>query len=151
MDDLKKNAIAKFREVFRKVDIQYTNFAKKLGINYAAVCVMECISESVGLITQKEICERLVLPKQLVNTIIKSFWEQGLVELKEAKDRRNKVIILTDAGKKYADTITAPLQYVDFMAWDCFTTEEIKIFIKLIERYEVSIERAVNDFIEYET
>ena len=41
--------------------------------------------------------------------IVKSFWEQGYVELVETKsDRRNKQVKLRKEGKKYAKGIVEP-------------------------------------------
>ena len=144
MDDLRKDAIIKFREIFRRVDIQYSLFAKATGINFTAICILECLSESDVPVTQKELSEKLVIPKQMVNTVIKSFWEQGFVELKETSDRRSKIIILTEAGKEYSERAVRPLQNVDYLAWGCFSDDEIKTLLELIGRYEDSFERAVS-------
>ena len=148
MDELRKNAVIKVREIFRRVDIQYSLFAKAMGINFTAICILECLSESDVPVTQKELSEKLVIPKQMVNTVIKSFWERGFVELKETTDRRSKLVILTEEGKKYSVEIISPLQNVEYMAWGCFTDEEIKTFIGLIERYEGSFERAVSELVQ---
>ncbi|MCL2216397.1 MAG: MarR family winged helix-turn-helix transcriptional regulator [Defluviitaleaceae bacterium] len=151
MNELRKNAVIKFREIFRRVDVQYSLFAKAMGVNFTAICILECLSESDVLITQKELSEKLVIPKQMVNTVIKSLWEQGFVELKETTDRRSKLVILTDTGKEYSAKTIKHLQNVDYTAWGCFTDEEIKTLIGLIEKYEGSFKDAVNGFIESET
>jgi DNA-binding MarR family transcriptional regulator len=150
MGDFRKNAISKFREIFRSVDIQYSNFVKTLGVNFTSICILECLCDSDTLITQKELCKKLALPKQMVNTVIKSFWEQGFVELKEAKDRRHKVIILTDSGKEYPAKVIKPLQSVDYAAWSCFTNEEMETLIEFVGRYEKSFEQTVNEYIASE-
>ena len=151
MNEFRKNAVIKFREIFRRVNVQYSLFAKAMGINFTAICILECLSESDVLITQKELSEKLVIPKQMVNTVIKSLWEQGFVELKETTDRRSKLVILTDTGKEYSAKTIKHLQNVDYTAWGCFTDEEIKTLIGLIEKYEGSFKDAVNGFIESET
>ena len=150
MNELRKNAVIKFREIFRRVDVQYSLFAKAMGVNFTAICILECLSESDVLITQKELSEKLVIPKQMVNTVIKSFWEQGYVELKETTDRRSKLVILTDTGKEYSAKAIKPLQNVDYVAWGCFTDKEIEMLLELIGRYEDSFERAVSEFAESE-
>jgi DNA-binding MarR family transcriptional regulator len=107
--------------------------------------VLEFIYDTEENYTQKDLCDKLMLPKQVINSIIKSFWEQGYVELREAKDRRNKEIILTAQGKKYAKSILHPMQCAESKAWECFTEEEIIAFVEMMEKYEKSFEQILRN------
>jgi DNA-binding MarR family transcriptional regulator len=134
------NARTKFKETWYRIDNLFNRYAKSIGLNFTTILVLEFIYESEEHYTQKDLCEKLMLPKQFMNSMIKSFWAQGFVDLKEAKDRRNKEIILTARGKKYAERILHSIQEAENKVWESFTDEEIAAFVNVMERYEKSFE-----------
>ena len=132
MEDPKK----RFKEIWHRIDTYYNLYAKQKGINFTAMLVLEFLAESDKDYTQKALCEKLYLPKQIINSVIKSFWEQGYVELKEAKDRRNKKIHLTEKGKVYAEEVSKPLEEAEEKAWDSLNAEEFALFTRAAEKFE---------------
>jgi len=93
---------------------------------------------------QKLISEQTYLPKQTVNTIIKSFLDRGFVELKDiAADRRNKRIWLNEAGKEYADNIIGKLCEAEKEAMEHLTSEQRIVLIELIGIYEEQFKASV--------
>jgi DNA-binding MarR family transcriptional regulator len=140
---MRKEIAFRFREAWQKIDNQYNLYAKSLGLNFTSMLVLEILFESKEPPTQRDLCEKLSLPKQLINSIITSFWEQKLVELQTATDRRYKKIILTTDGKDYAKKISDALQNADDKALDCFTDDEIMAFVSATEKYAKSYEIAM--------
>ena len=139
--DLLSDIRTRFKETWHRIDNQFNRYAKSLGANFTAILVLELIYDSKESYTQKDLCEKLVLPKQLINSLITSFLERGYVELREAKDdRRNKEITLTDNGKKYAENILGTIQDAENKAWECFTDEEAIAFSNAMEKYGKSLE-----------
>jgi DNA-binding MarR family transcriptional regulator len=151
---MQKNKDIKFQNEFKewlhKIDNLYTLYAKSVGLSFIAILVLEYLCDSSETHTQKAICEKLELHKQYINSIIKSFWEQSYVELKEAKDRRNKEIILTSTGKIYAEKILKPLQEADEKAWESFTDEELAVLANALKKYEQSFESILKSLIKTE-
>ena len=141
--DSKKALHASLKEAWHKLDSQYEFYAKSAGLNFTTVLVLQILHDSKELYTQKDLCEKLGLPKQLVNSIITSFWQQGFVQLKEAKDRRNKNIIVTGKGKDYFASVLDPLEEAESAAWEDFSDEEMTSFIKTLEKYVASLERVL--------
>jgi DNA-binding MarR family transcriptional regulator len=134
-NDSKKALFATLKEVWHKMDSNFDYYAKSMGINFPAVLILQLLLDATEAYTQKDICEKLGLPKQLVFSIIKPFWEQGYVELKEAKDRRNKDVFLTDTGKEYALSILQPLEDAEAAAWANFSDEDFITFVRIMEKY----------------
>lgn len=63
-----------------------------------------------GPITQKRITEKYNHPKQTVNNIIKALQKSGEILLEpEEQDKREKKIILTEAGMRRIEKIIIPL------------------------------------------
>ena len=93
-------------------DIQfsaYELYARGHGLTAKELFVLDLIWFASDGCLQSEICERLSATKQTVSAIIKKFWKQGYLSLTESEtDRRNKIIRLTDAGKKYISEIIPP-------------------------------------------
>jgi len=130
----------RFKQVWYRLDNLVGQYAKNMGINITTLFVLELLAEEDGLYTQKILCEKLMLPKQLVYSVIKTFWEQGYVELTEAKDRRHKNIRLTTSGKAYAESILVPFHSADERAWDTFTDAELTAITMALEKYEKAME-----------
>ncbi|MCL2404741.1 MAG: winged helix-turn-helix transcriptional regulator [Defluviitaleaceae bacterium] len=141
------DARAKFKESSHRIESLFNSYAKSKGLNFTSLLILELLYDENETYTQKDLCEKLALPKQLVNTIIKSFWEQEYVELKEAKDRRNKNIILTDKGKSYTQGILHCMQDAEDRAWECFTDDEVISFVNSLEKYAKSFERILRDHV----
>ena len=132
---------ARFKELWHRIDTTFNLYAKKMGINFTALLILELLSEAAedpdaAPYTQKALCEKLMLPKQIVNGMINTFREQGYVDLREARDRRNKEIRLTESGQAYARSIIAPLDAADEQAWQAFDDDELIIFAAALEKYE---------------
>ena len=141
MDDaIRKRESARFMETWHRIDSLYNLYARSLGLSLSATLVLECLYYPGDVYTQKGLSEKFGLPKQAVNSIIKSFWEQGYVELKEAKDRRNKEIFLTDKGRVHAREITGQFEAMEAKVWERFTIEEMTIFADFMEIFEKSLE-----------
>ena len=142
--DAKKIAFDALKDAWYKRDGLYSRYAKSVGLNYSTILVLQILFDSTGVYTQKEICEMLGLPKQYIHAIIKSFWEQGYVILKEAKDRRNKDILVTDKGIEYARTILSPLEKAESAALCGFSCDEIESHAVFTGKYVDSLETALN-------
>ena len=103
----------------------YENWAKKYGLTNISLFVLETIYDLNGRCTAKDICERLLFPKQTVNSILKRFTESGWIVLQIAQqDKRNKVISLTPAGMRYADDILEKLYRLEEKAMQKLSTQE---------------------------
>jgi len=131
---------ARLKQVCYRLDNMIGQYAKNIGINITTLFILELLAMEDEKYTQKDLCEKLMLPKQLVNAVIKTFWEQGYVELKEAADRRHKIIYLTHSGRAYADSILTPFNLADERAWDIFTDSELTSIATALERYERAME-----------
>jgi len=140
--DPHESAVSRFMELWYKVDNLYEAYARALGINFTAIVILDHIRHEAC--TQKELCSKLMMPKQLINGVIKVFWEKGYVQLKEASDRRNKNIILTDKGRAYADEVLTPLQNAERESWGTLSTEEIEALAVTMEKYEKSFNDALS-------
>ena len=77
--------------------------------------------------TQKELAEKLSAPKQTVNNIIKSLEDRGLIDLIQAEeDKRKRILILTDEGKKSREERLKPITESDKRLYEKLGDEKVK-------------------------
>ena len=148
--DNNKDLLLKFKESMRRIDKMYDAYAKSVGLNYVSILVMEILCEP-GVHTQKALCKKLELPKQFVNTIINSFREDSLITLREAEDRRNKEIHLTEKGRQFAEKVVRPMLEMDEKSMAIFTNDELINIVAFIEKYENSFENLLNELISQQS
>lgn len=130
--------MAALYETWHSIEELFERIVKTEGLTYLSFVVLEAICRTPENCTQKLICEQTRLPKQTVNSVIRSFWEQGYVEIKEIDaDRRNKAITLSAAGQAYADKVMEKLTLVEEKAMGQLSFEQMQTLVeisKVIER-----------------
>ena len=70
MDNDSQKLISALKEMWYKMDCLYDLYAKSAGLNLSTIFVLQILRDSAETYTQKDICEKLGLPKQFVNSII---------------------------------------------------------------------------------
>lgn len=80
--------VRQFCNAWQSLNRIYEDYARTVDIPYTSLYILSMITQTENC-TQKIICERTLLPKQTVNTVITGFYKNSLVELRELpEDRR---------------------------------------------------------------
>lgn len=85
--------------------------------------------------SQKEISEECLIPRTTINTIVKECVAQGYVLLESDGHKKEKQIVLTEKGRKYAERILK----------DVYTAEEIAMR-KTMEEYSPELIKGLEIF-----
>ena len=102
-----------FGKALYHVDAFYDDFAKKSNLAPTLLWILYALND-VSDHTQREICEDWALPKSTVNTIVMDLKAKGFIELTPIKGKRREMtIVLTDAGKDYADGVLKELYVIE--------------------------------------
>ena len=132
-----KNPVARFTAKWQTLERVYEEYAKAQGLTYMSFTVLTVIYEQDGCCTQKLICEKSLYTKQSVNAIIKAFWQQGYVQLREeAADRRNKRIVFTAKGRAYAEAVVGRFSAVEQEAMAYLTDEQWRLLLEMAATFE---------------
>ncbi len=119
----------------------YVKWATGHGISYPTFRVLYALSKGRSM-TQKEIVEYFGMTKQTVNTVIRQLNQDGYVSLKPgSRDHREKEVSLTDAGKKYADDLLAPLLAMEERVCANIHQERLAQMNETIELFNLLFER----------
>lgn len=115
----------KIREQIKQVNIVisgildlYKIWAKKNHINYNALLILYTLY-NYEICTQKQICEWWALPKQTVHGILLDFEKKNYITITDnAKNKRERLVAFTKAGKDYAQSLLEPLQKMEEVAME---------------------------------
>ncbi|MDO5426158.1 MAG: MarR family winged helix-turn-helix transcriptional regulator [Eubacteriales bacterium] len=130
-----ENDARKFCDAWQGIDMIYEDYARSVDIPYTSLYILNMLTQTENC-TQKLICERTLLPKQTVNTVITGFWKSGLVELRELpEDRRTKAIHLTQKGREYADDVIPHIREAENRAMARLSDAQRKALLEGMEIY----------------
>ena len=126
----------KLIEQFQAMDRVYEEYAKSKGMTYLSLMVLQDIYQLGDGCIQKQISEDTHYPKQSINLVIKSFLQDGLVELRELpENRKNKQIFLTEKGRQYCEEVIVPLMQREEQAITQMGEDQSRELVRLIEVY----------------
>ena len=121
-----------FCNAWQSISIIYEDYARKSGISYNSLYILNAILYTENC-TQKQICDKTLLPKQTVNNVITSFFKNGYIELREfPENRRIKTIHLTEKGMQYANNLIPHIHQADCKAMEALSEEQQDTLLKLI-------------------
>ena len=124
----------------REISEFYSDYAKSAGLTFSSLKVLSILWKESDC-TQSLIIRKSFLPKQTVNTIIKTFQKLGIIQqLTESEtDKRNKIIKFTENGRKYADNIMLKIEDAECNALNILGEKDAKTLIEVIGKYNSNL------------
>ena len=102
------------------------------------------LQKEQAYITQKELCDELDAPKTSINSIIKRQLKTGYIEMEvNPANRREKIISLTEEGKRYAKELILPLFRYEEEAAAEFTEREMTEVIQMQEKFADALAKSM--------
>lgn len=115
-------------------------YARYHGLQGKSLAILMWIYNTPQGITQNLVCQKTYSTKQVVNATIKSFLEKGYIKLEENKaDKRQKLILLTSEGQRFAVAILKPLEEGENDAMLTLSESEQSSLLQLTERFQSSL------------
>lgn len=99
-----KKLISTISQGLAAFDAVYDRLARQNGLTYNALMVIYILFKQES-VTQKALCEELFLSKSTVHSIVKGFIVDDILTFSEQKYGKEKELIFTVNGKKYAKNI----------------------------------------------
>lgn len=119
--------LQRYYSLWKDCTAMYEEWSKTQGLSSNGVLVLYSFYEEEKACTQKSISQKWCIPKQTVNTILKDFSEKGYVEMvSQSEDKRNKLLRLTDSGRKFADDVIGKLHKKEIYVMEKMGLENIK-------------------------
>lgn len=136
--------------VWAKGTVLYTHWAALSHIGYPELMVLYALLSDTPL-TQKNIVEEVGLVKATVNTVIRDLKKRDYVVLTASKtDRREKYILLTDSGRKYAEETVSPLLDAEERITHMIGKDRMQQMIDTMELFNILFEKELKQRTEKE-
>lgn len=127
--------ITRYNQIFKFQEEVYRNMARRMGIPETKLWILYSL-RCDGVVTQKDLCDWMQIPKQSVNSTLKKMEQEGILFLESMEEnRKSKRILLTKKGQRLAKKTAEYLFDIEEQAFDCFDAKEEIQFLTLYERY----------------
>ncbi len=104
-----RETMSRLNHSLNLIDSAYVVIAKKYNLTFNALMTICLIDESES-ITQKQICDKLHLPKSTVHSILSDFIKQEYISLVAGTNKKEKLVTFTKQGVQYFETILQETQ-----------------------------------------
>jgi Transcriptional regulators len=131
-----RESLLVYNSLHKETDELYHSLARRCGFSDCALWILYIVRESGEARTQRDICGTLFMSKQTVNSALKNLEKSGYIELAPCGgDKRNKRILLTDAGRRFAESSVDRIMAMEQRAFAHFSEEERGAFLLLFRKY----------------
>lgn len=104
MTDENRSYIDRLNLCMNQIDGLYYMAARRLKIKDNTLALFYALNDGKSH-SQKEICEEWLIPRTTINTIVKECTASGFMVLENHPHTKEKRIVLTEKGRRYADQI----------------------------------------------
>ena len=137
--------LMRFINLDKALNSIYQRQAKKFEVSESTIEILYEIRLSDRGMTQKEIIEDCLLPKQTVNSAMKKLLDEGRVYVSE-KQGREKRFLLTEKGMELAKETADLVIEAEKRAFFAFSEEEQETVISLLETYTGRLAEEMDKF-----
>ena len=120
--------------IWKRMNVQYHNYAAACGFSDPAMWVLYALYENneEQAVTQNDIVETWMYPKQTVNFTIAGLAKKGFVYLEPIGSARNsKAVHLTEAGKQLCERTIRPLMQAEENALRKLSEEDRNALLRI--------------------
>ena len=129
---------------FKRLNEKYHSYAVYCGISDPTLWVLYSVWGSEVPLTQNDICEKWMYPKQTVNFTISGLVKKGYVQLEQRSGAHSgKAVCLTEQGRELCKKIIQPLIEAEEKSLLDMTEPARKLMIGLLEKHGLSFENEI--------
>ena len=114
----------------------YRTIGSKLDLPDCTMWALYYLVSSDEPLTQQDLIEKMMFPKQTINSAIMNLVKNGYVELQVVPGTRNrKTILMTEAGRKLAEDTVKRMYEAELRAVGNMGEEKMERFSKLYSEF----------------
>ena len=133
--------LREYNQIFKENNDLYRGAAKALGLSDTAFWILYTLQDSHGMATQREVCSMLYEPKQTINSALKKLEAEGSIEQVQGKDRRSKLVKLTEPGIRLAAKTADVVMDAEYRAFDNMPESEREQLLHLFSVYTKNLKK----------
>ena len=116
----------------KQFDALYRNAAAFFGLPDCAMWILYFLSSSEQELSQQDLTEKMMFPKQTINSAVTGLTKKGLIELSMIPGTRNrKKITLTAIGKEFAEKTVVRMYKAECRAVEQMGFERMTTYMEL--------------------
>lgn len=128
-----------------KVENAYKKWSEKENLNLCTLKIYYTLS-TIESMTQKQFSEAFNIPKTSVNKVITELKNNHSIYLNtNNKDKRSKIITLTEEGKECALSTLQPLFEIEEQVKRKFGEERLEQLVNLLENFSECLDKEMED------
>ena len=136
MVDTTREYIRSMSSQEKKFDALYRNLASSFEIPDCAMWVLYYVLIAGKDVSQQELQELMMFPKQTINSAVTGLAKRGYIELEMITGTRNrKKIILTKSGKEFTEETVEKMIAAETKAISDMGEKKMKQYIRLHDEY----------------
>ena len=129
-------SLVDFDRMLNRLDRIYSEFARTCGLSDCAYWMLVDTSTAGGSIAVNRLTSEWFYSKQTINSAIKTLTARGFATLEFAEgSRKNKVVSLTEEGRRFAKRYAMPAQGAEQRAFDALEPCEQREIMRLIGKF----------------
>lgn len=137
--------LAEFNQFYKQMDDLYHQYARQNEISDTALWLLYSLSEGDAAFTQRELCSIWHYSPQTLNSALKGLERQGYLVLESALgNKKNKRILLTEAGRKLAQEIVQPLMQAEQAAFRRLDLKERSLLVSITRKHMELLQEEIN-------
>jgi len=137
-----RKTMDRLNEIFDSIEACYMLIAKENELTYNALMLMLMIDYYDNL-TQKQVCDKLFMPKSSVHSMLSDLIERGYLVLAEGGNKKEKYIIPTDSGKELIKRVVSQTEQMECTALGAVSEKELTAFLNTAQSLSEQIKKTV--------
>lgn len=125
-----------FDRMLNGLDHIYSEFSRTCGLSDCAYWMLVDTSTAGGSIAVSRLTSEWFYSKQTINSAIKTLTARGFATLEFAEgSRKNKVVSLTEEGRRFAKRYAMPAQGAEQQAFEALEPWEQREIMRLVGKF----------------
>ena len=125
-----------FDRMLNGLDRIYSEFARTCGLSDCAYWMLVDTGAAGGSVAVSRLTSEWFYSKQTINSAIKTLTARGLATLEFAEgSRKNKVVCLTEEGRRFAERYALPAQKAERQAFEALEPWEQSEIMRLVGKF----------------
>lgn len=134
--------MTRLNNALSQIDLAYSDIAKKNGLTFNSLMLLYIVNDSVN-VTQKQICDRLHLPKSTVHSILKNFISKNLLVLVNGSNKKEKYIHFTTSGIQQLEKVFKEIELFESNILSTLGVKKCSQLITISEQLSSIVENEI--------
>lgn len=139
-------ALKELDSLYKMIDDIYHEIALSIHLTDSAFVILYCLLELGDGCSQKDICKLYSIPKQTVNSSVKSLETKGFL-IRRSGAGRDIHLYFTKFGKDFADEHIGPVFDMENATFACMKPSECEQLLSLTRKYVQLLQKHTDQYL----